>query len=369
MTADHDPAKRSAADAPRAPRAFVPTDDEARQTARPETAPPRRPTVVSGAVALTEAEDDPFLREALELPPAAPRRRRRLTPGKILLSALGLLLSLAIGLWVDQLVRSLFDRLPWLGWTALGLAAIALIAFMLLLWREIRGLMRLARVAELRAEVDSAEVDGGGPVTAAEARRLSHQVSTFLGNRAQTARGRAALKALDGEIVDGPQLLAFAERELLATLDREARKLIVNAARRVSLVTAISPRASLDMLYVAWEALRLVRAMAILYGGRPGTFGLLRLFRDVIAHLAVTGTVAAGDSILQQAIGTGVAAKLSARLGEGVINGLMTARIGISAMDLCRPMPFKALRRPRVSEFFTDLSAFAAKNSGTKSAP
>ena len=41
----------------------------------------------------------------------------------------------------------------------------------------------------------------------------------------------------------------------------------------------------------------------------------------------------------------------------------MTARIGVSAMDLCRPMPFVELKRPRVSEFFTDLTSLMSKKS------
>jgi putative membrane protein len=96
--------------------------------------------------------------------------------------------------------------------------------------------------------------------------------------------------------------------------------------------------------------------MAELYGGRPGKIGMLRLMRDVIAHLAVTGSIAMGDSLVQQVLGHGLASKLSARLGEGVINGLMTARIGIAAMDLCRPMPFRALKRPGIGDFIGDLT-------------
>jgi putative membrane protein len=36
-----------------------------------------------------------------------------------------------------------------------------------------------------------------------------------------------------------------------------------------------------------------------------------------------------------------IAAKLSARLGEGVLNGLLTARVGLSAMAVCRPDAFR----------------------------
>ena len=46
---------------------------------------------------------------------------------------------------------------------------------------------------------------------------------------------------------------------------------------------------------------------------------------------------------------------------EGVINGLMTARIGIAAMDLCRPLPFRAVKRPGIGDFMSDIAGFAAR--------
>ena len=123
------------------------------------------------------------------------------------------------------------------------------------------------------------------------------------------------------EIIDGRDLVILTERELLSPLDARARSLVANASKRVSVVTAISPRAVVDLLVVAIENLRLIRALSQLYGGRPGTLGIFRLVRHVLAHLAVTGGMAAGDSLLQQVLGHGLAAKVSARLGEGVING------------------------------------------------
>ncbi|MBV8793648.1 MAG: DUF697 domain-containing protein, partial [Hyphomicrobiales bacterium] len=36
--------------------------------------------------------------------------------------------------------------------------------------------------------------------------------------------------------------------------------------------------------------------------------------------------------------------------GEGVLNGLLTARVGLSALAVCRPMPFSVDKPPGVSE-------------------
>jgi hypothetical protein len=118
----------------------------------------------------------------------------------------------------------------------------------------------------------------------------------------------------------------------------------------VSVVTAVSPRAAVDMFFVLVTALGLMRRLALLYGGRPGTLTLLKLMRQAVSHLALTGGMAASDSLIQQVIGHGLAAKLSARLGEGVLNGLLTARLGLAAIAATRPLPFKALRQPALND-------------------
>jgi len=352
---DRDPGSQ-----PRKPQSFAfeeSRDDAPQKRAAGTTEKPRRPAAMPIDASVTMAQDDPFAPaelEALTPPPAAPRSRR-LTAGKVLLASLGFLLTLALGIWTDSLIRSLFERVPALGWVASAAAAIAALALVALVIKEIMGIRRLAKVTQMRESIAAK----ARSATAKEARALAAQVQGLLSANPLTARGRKSLKALDDEIIDGPHYLAFAERELMAPLDRQARLLTANAAKRVSVVTAVSPRAFVDLAYVGFEAVRLIRALAELYGGRPGTIGMIRLFRDVIAHLAVTGAIAAGDSLIQQVVGHGLAAKLSARLGEGVINGLMTARIGISAMDLCRPMPFAALKRPGIGDFMSDIANFA----------
>src|SRR5262249_10103727 len=150
----------------------------------------------------------------------------------------------------------------------------------------------------------------------------------------------AALQGHVDEIIDGADLIRLAERELMTPLDAEARQLVSSAAQRVSVVTAVSPRAVIDILFVFVAALRLIRKLARLYGGRPGALGMLKLLRHVIAHLAITGGMAASDTLVQQMLGHGIAARLSQRLGEGILNGLLTARLGLAAIEVTRPLPF-----------------------------
>ena len=354
--------------APRKPAAFsIEPERPARMKAEPKHDSPRKPQAVKAEnpVVLPASVDvfDGLDPAETDPPPLPPRRRSRL--GAIFAAAFGLLVSAALGLWVDRIIRDLFARADWLGWAAVALTAIAALALLIIILREALALRRLASVETMRRR--AAEL--AATADARAARRLVDELSAFLAARPETAAGRRSLAELRGDVIDGPDLVRLAETELLAPLDRRASTLIADAAKRVSIVTAVSPRALFDIGYVAFEAARLIRRLAELYGARPGTLGFLKLGRSVVAHLAVTGSIAAGDSFVQQIVGHGLAARLSAKLGEGVVNGMMTARIGIAAMETIRPLPFAAVKRPGMGEFVTTLAKFSSSKEAEGEAP
>ncbi|MBX8811034.1 TIGR01620 family protein [Pseudochrobactrum algeriensis] len=317
---------------------------------------PRKPVAIRDLSAVTAEPVDVFEQEAIDAgaqltPPPASLLKRRFTLRSVFFTALGLLLSFAVGIWTEDLIRAMFSRADWLGWLTFGVALIALASLIALVVREGLALRRLSAVQELRfAAAEATERND-----AEKARKVTDRLLEVAACLPQTARGRTTLEALRGDIIDGRDLIRITEREILHPLDREARMLILNAAKRVSIVTAVSPRALVDIAYVIFESSRLIRRLSELYGCRPGSLGFLRLARSVIAHLAITGTIAMGDSVVQQLLGQGLASRLSAKLGEGVINGMMTARIGISAMDIVRPLPFDAEKRPNISDFVSDI--------------
>ena len=356
---------RAAAHPPR-PRPPVP---DRRPTAMSEKTPHRRPATFKlgdpgvvvmgpdetgrparGTVHITPEADPATLPVPIDAPRVPVRRGFRW--GTLFWSAVGGLVLLGLRLGIVNLIEDLFARSQTLGYVALAFAAAAALALAVVIGREAFGLARLAAIEKLHQR--AAEVLRSDD--RAESRAIVNDLLKLAHQNPQLARARAALVSHADDIIDGADMIKLAERELMAPLDEEARRLVSTAAQRVSVVTAVSPRALIDVLFVFVAAMRLIRQLARLYGGRPGTLGMISLLRHVIGHLAITGGMAVGDSLVQQMLGHGIAAKLSQRLGEGVLNGLLTARLGLAAIDVTRPLPFTALPRPARHLALADLA-------------
>jgi putative membrane protein len=343
----------------RRPAAFRPDDPNVVLGPAPiEAAPPPPPRVARAAApapAMTvEAVTEP------EIEPSSVRRRSRAPWALVFWASVAGLVALATGLSIVSLLSDLFDRADALGYLGLAFATLASIAAAAILAREARALLRLKSIDALRDRASETLVSDDRKA----ARTIVLELTALTRQTPELARARERMRFHVGEIIDGRDLLHIAEREMMRPLDDEARRQVGNAAKRVSVVTAVSPRAAVDILFVLVNAVALVRRLSLLYGGRPGTLGMIRLMRHVVAHLAMTGGLAMTDGLVQQVIGHGLAAKLSAKLGEGVLNGLLTARLGLAAIDVTRPLPFSALRRPNIQDLAGDLLRPADRGEG-----
>ena len=266
-----------------------------------------------------------------------PSRRRSLL-GRLFWAAAAGLVGLVVSVTAYEFAMGLMVRVPWLGWAAWAL--LGLIALALALWavRELAALARLRRIDAIR----SAAAVGD----ARSASRAVDLMGALYANRCDLDWARTRVAERRGEALDGDALLALAERSYLTELDRAASASAARAARSVAAATAIAPAAALDVLAALALNLRMLREIGEIYGGRAGWFSSWRLLRAVSQHLIATGLIALGDDLVGPLVGGGAVAKLSRRFGEGVVNGALTARVGVAAIQVCRPLPFQALAAP-----------------------
>ena len=322
----------------------------------PETEPtpePARPTPAS--ILLAEPgpspADAPPVEEPTTRPPTrleiaarlAARPSSRLT--RLFLGSGAALVSFLATMAALRFIDSMLARWPLLGWIALALLAGFMLAALLVAAREVLALRRLGRLDAIHRAAAGALATGD----VAAARATVARLGALYADRPEMRCSRDRLPAANRDAYGAPELLAEAESVLLAPLDEAARREIEASARSVAATTALVPLPFADMAAAMALNLRMIRRVAEIYGGRAGAFGGWRLTRAVLAHLIATGAMAAGDDLIHTVAGGGALAKLSRRFGEGVVNGALTARVGIAAMEVCRPLPFLALPRPRVT--------------------
>lgn len=242
-------------------------------------------------------------------------------------------------------VARLVDRSPLLGGIAILLAGLFCAVLALITLRELAAFGRIKRVDRIQTAAAEALTDHN----LTRARAVTGQITALYRNRDDTSWGRTEFRDRQSDILDADGLLGLAETTILGPLDARARLEVEAAARQVATVTAVVPLALADVFTALTSNMRMIRRIAEIYGGRSGTLGSWRLTRQVLAHLVATGAVAVGDDLIGSVAGGGVISKVSRRFGEGIVNGALTARVGVAAMEVCRPLPFTELPKPSVT--------------------
>ncbi len=309
-------------------------DGQGKATAalRPEQAAPVPETVIDQSTAA--------MTRAVKMATRRPSRIVRL----LWTSAVGLL-GFIVSLAAWDYVTGLLSRSPVLGAVAGGLLALFVLAAVGMALGELLALRRLGRLGGVRAEAERAAADGD----LGAARQVVERLETLYHRRDDMAWALARLAEQKADPVDADTLLGLAEARLMQPLDALALREVEAAVRQVATVTAIVPLALADVAAALISNLRMIRRVAEIYGGRGGTMASWRLVRAVMGHLVATGAVAVGDDLIGSIAGGGVVSKLSRRFGEGVINGALTARVGMAAIEVCRPLPYASATRPSVT--------------------
>ena len=322
----------------REPRSFAPNDPAIVFDPSPE---------IPGTARIPAEET-----EASELsrPTLADIGRRGLRLGALLTAALSGATVLALGAWLARFVSAALDRQDWVGTLTFACLFIAAFSALMILLRELVGFSRLSRLGRLKRDISAAIAGKDARRERKAVLRLTHLYT----QRADLAWGIARLGDHARDVRDPGELLTLVEREVMVRIDREACGLVTRSAKRVATVTALSPILLVGVGYVLVENVRLLRGIATLYGGRPGTLAALKLARMVFTHIVATGGIAMTDDLLGQFLGQDILRRLSRRLGEGAFNGALTARMGVTAIEVIRPVPFRDSNPPRVRDILVE---------------
>ena len=277
------------------------------------------------------------------------RPKRRV--GRWLVGAIAALVLVALGFDTWDLLNRSFATSVALGALVAALAAVAGGAAVAMLVGELRSLRRLRRIEALRQEAERLS----GVVELGEADRFAGSLTRLYTGRPDLAPALERVKDHVTDAHDDREVVRLLDREVMAPLDSRAYQMVLRASRDTAVATALSPAAVVDLAVVLWRNLKLVREIAALYGARPGYVGSLKLLRRMLANIAVAGVAESAHHVAVEALGGSLAAAISTRMGQGVINGLLTARVGVTAMHLCRPIAFGTDNRPSLGQIRKEL--------------
>lgn len=287
----------------------------------------------------TGDDDDALPAQSL----SAPRKRRW-----------GMLFTLVGGasLGAAELITGLpeaWQQSQWLtmAWQLFGMSLIGLGGFSLL--KELGRLRRLKRHERLREDLSA--LPQRSP-------QQAHQLAETL--RQQLGLGDddphwQALQYASQPHHSGEETLTLLNHHLVAPRDREAQRLISRMSGETAVMTAISPLTLVDMALVAWRNLAMVDRLCRLYGLELGYASRLRLFKRVLYNMAFAGASEMVTEAGTDMLSLDLAGRISARAGQGLATGLLSARLGLRAQRLCRPVAFTQEEQPKLADLRQDL--------------
>jgi putative membrane protein len=298
-------------------------------------------------ITLVEPEPAPMA-VVPEAPPAAPSPR----PWRRLLGfGGGAFLIGLLGLETYDFLVGLFERSDLLGTGFSVLLALTVAGALGLAASEIVSLRRLAGLSELR--LSAAHLYGSQVHGKAEA--LLESVEHVYRDRTDVQGLIEQFHARESDALnDGERVQLFAQT-ILAPMDKRAYQLVKTGARDIGALTALSPLGLLDGLIVLSRTLAMLRAIARIYGVRPGFAATVSLLRATLRNVVAAGVGDLVGHAVVETLGASLLSFLSSRAGQGVLNGVLAARIGLGAMQLCRPLPFADHQLPNMKQLRKEL--------------
>lgn len=202
--------------------------------------------------------------------------------------------------------------------------------------REYRGLRQFKRREKLQQNVDeclSSKNNFNG-------QDLCQKISEQLPCDLLLAQEQAWQENIDSHLTDAEQLRLYS-RQVLSKVDKKALDKVCKFSTESVVLVALSPIAIVDMMLMLWRNLKMINEIASLYGLKLSYWSRIKLLKQVFINMVYAGATELIADIGTDLIGADLLGKLSARLAQGLGAGMLTARLGLKTMQLCRPIRFE----------------------------
>ena len=239
----------------------------------------------------------------------------------------------------------------WLGAIWLGIFAVLGLFLAGIAVSEYKGLKQLKAQNKLReASVNMVDTPAMGlaePHCIKLARQLPTNYQPLIGDWQNSV----------DETHNDREILSLFEHKVMAPIDKLAIKQVSSNASAAGVMIAVSPFALLDMMIVFWRNIRMMDQVSEIYGLHLGYWARIKLIRKVFHTMLYAGAAEILSDAGNYALGTGITGKLSTRVAQGLGAGILTTRIGLKAIEECRPMPWVVEKRPGISSITKQLLA------------
>ncbi|MDX1572403.1 MAG: TIGR01620 family protein [Methylophaga sp.] len=233
------------------------------------------------------------------------------------------------------LMQQLLTDTPWLAGVFAMLLVILLVLTTQQLWLGWRSRRRMQRVEFLR--------DAAVQMRHEQSRGRSADWLQQLGKLYADSQHSAALTSVTDQLPDylhDGEVVEQIDEHFFKQLDQQALQLIQRDSVHSAVLVAVSQLAIVDTLWVIWKTLKMVNQIHLHYGVKLGPIAQWRLNLRVCKVAFLSYSTQAGLTLMAEKTSLGLSGKIAGSVAQGIGVGLYQARIGISAMQQIRPVPF-----------------------------
>lgn len=268
-----------------------------------------------------------------------------------LLGSVGLLFVTLSVLDTFNFIADQFEASFVMGGFFLMVISTLLWALTILTWRSYQGVLAIRNIAHLQqqgAQLMTQDSHGDAMYYMRKVAGLYHQRPEL----------KARLERFYGSVNDchtDREVCSLFSQYVLKDIDQQAYRIVAQRSKETAFMVMLSQVALLDTLLTLWRNIRMIRDIASLYGARPSFLGSASLISAVVQNLLYADVSEMLADTMAETLGNSFLSVMSAQAAQGVGSGILTARVGVKAMQVCRPLPFTETEKPRIKDIRWDI--------------